>query len=76
MTPLPFSTVTVVSFAGGAFVFTFSPSATAVAFLGESTSGFAHSRNAAAMFSFDVVRSEKPSSPSIRDWNTCPGGSE
>ena len=73
---MPFSTVTVVSFGGGAFAFTFSPSATAVAFFGDSTSGFAHCRTAAEMFSDDVVRSEKPSSPSIRDWNTWPGGSE
>ena len=76
MTPLPLSTVTVVSFGGGAFVFTFSPSATAVAFFGDSTSGFAHWRTADEMFSDDVVRSEYPSSPSIRDWKTWPGGSE
>ena len=70
MTPLPLSTVTDVSRGGGAFFLSFSPSATAVAFFGDSTSGFAHSRTARWTFSGAVVRSEKPSSPSIRDWKT------
>jgi hypothetical protein len=74
VTPLPLRTVTDVSLTIGAFVLSFSPSATAVAFFGASMSGFAHSRIAEFRFSCEVVRSAKPSSPSMRDWNTCPGG--
>ena len=55
--PFPLSTVTVVSRAGGAFSFTFSPSATAVAFFGASTSGCANCCTARWMFSDEVVSS-------------------
>ena len=77
MTPLPFSTVIVVSRGGGAFTarfFGFSFSATAVALSGDSTSGCANSWTAERMFSSDVVSSAKPSSPSIDDWKMWPGG--
>ena len=61
MTPLPFSTVIVVSAGAGAFGFAFafrvSPSATAVAFSGDSTSGCENSCTARWMFSRDVVSS-------------------
>ena len=60
----------------GVFTFTFSPSATCVAFSGELTSGSRNSRTARWMLSDDAVRSLSPSIPSIRAWNVWPGGSE
>ena len=74
MTPFPFSTVIVVSrrWRRG---FSFSPSATAVAFSGDSTSGCVNVWTALRMFSESVVSSVKPSSPSILVWKTWPGGS-
>ena len=74
-TPLPFKTVMVVALGAGARVFTFSPRATAVAFSDDSTSGCVNVVIAFVMFSEPVVRSAKPSRPSIRVWKTLPRGS-
>ncbi len=52
----------------------FSPSATAVAFSDDSVSGCVNVWTARVTFSDDVVRSAKPSSPSIRVWNMWPRG--
>ena len=71
----PFSTVIDVCRGVGALVFTFSPSATAVALSEDSTSGCVNVCTARTTFSWSVVSSAKPSSPSIRFWNTRPLGS-
>ena len=54
-TPLPFSTVTLTDDGGGAFCFSFVPSAAAFAAFGALTSGFANWSTAAWM-SFDDAR--------------------
>ena len=72
---MPFSTVIVVALGAGARFFTFSPSATAVAFSDDSTSGCVKFVTARVMFAESVVRSETPSRPSIRVWKTRPRGS-
>ena len=65
----------VVEFGAGACRRSFSPSATAVAFSDESTSGCSKAWTARVMFVESVVSSDVPSSPSIRVWNTRPFGS-
>ena len=73
-TPLPLSTVIVVAPGAGERRFTFSPSATAVAFSDDSTSGCVNVEIARVMFSESVVSSFTPSRPSILVWKTRPLG--
>ena len=71
---MPFSTVIVVALGAGVRRLTFSPKATAVAFSDDATSGWVKVVTAFVMFSESVVRSAKPSRPSMRVWNTRPFG--
>ena len=75
-TPLPFSTVTVTDDGGGAFCFSFVPSAAAFAAFGAVTSGLANWSTAVWMSLDEALQPRLHCTFSIFSWKRCPRGSD